>query len=421
MTETPDIARVLAHEKRYRLFADLDAKLVQAELGKVGVSGALSGQVIGLKANIASAGAKWSAGLRHRAEIRAETDANVTKRLRDAGALILPGFNMDAAALGGTTENPDFGRTANPRAQDYCAGGSSGGSAAAVAAGLVDVAIGTDTLGSIRIPASYCGIFGIKPTFGLVGRSGILPLAPSLDTAGLLAAHAADLWPVLKSIAGADAEDPDSRLAPPLWGQDGPMQSAQGLRIGIPEQIANVSCASECLDALNRTAAALGACGAEICQVSMPGWQPARLRQKAFLLTECEGAAVFSDELMQGGVLPRDVEALLGFGRDLPSAKLIAALGEIRAAKAQLDRTFREVDVLLMPTTPQRAFPKGTAAPANQADFTTLANAGGVPALAVPVAIDGEALHASVQLVGPGWSEPRLIGLASELEHHLFG
>jgi aspartyl-tRNA(Asn)/glutamyl-tRNA(Gln) amidotransferase subunit A len=96
---------------------------------------------------------------------------------------------MDAAALGGVTENPTFGRTANPRAPDHSSGGSSGGSAAAVACGLMDAALGTDTLGSIRIPASWCGLFGLKPTFGLIGRSGIVPLSESLDVVGPITAR----------------------------------------------------------------------------------------------------------------------------------------------------------------------------------------------------------------------------------------
>lgn len=416
---SPYISRAFICNKSYGLFAEFEEDVLQAELARPRRPGALSGRIVGVKANISVQGAGWSAGLRHRADIVAQSDANVTHRLRQAGARILPGLNMDAAALGGMTENADFGRTSNPIAPSRSAGGSSGGSAAAVASGLVDLAIGTDTLGSIRIPAAYCGVFGLKPTFGLVGRSGIVPLAPSLDTVGLLTAKAADLWPLLVAIAGPDVGDADTRPAPADWEHDRPDTGIHRLKIGIPDQVAEVSCEPEILEALKRASAVLSDAGSRITFVSMPGWNPARLRQKAFVLTECEGAVVFAEELRQGDVLPRSVERLLSFGRDLGPGRLIAAIEEIRAARAQLDRTFAEVNLLLMPTTPQRAVPAGTGAPDNQADFTALANVCGTPALAVPVPNDP--LPASVQLVGPRWSEPRLIALAACLENVLQG
>ena len=419
MPELPSLEGLRACQARFNVFGSLREGDLESELRRVAPPGPLQGRLVGLKANIAVKGFAWTAGLGHRATRIAECDSTVTRRLRDSGALVLPGLNMDAAALGGATDNPDFGRTANPHVPEHSAGGSSGGSAAAVAAGLVDLAIGTDTLGSVRIPASYCGVFGLKPTYGLVGRSGVVPLAPSLDTIGPIAAQAADLWPLLKVIAGPDPEDPAIRPAPKQWGTATCETAARGVRIGVPSQISAVDCETEVLSALERASAVLANAGADVAHVDMPGWDPAALRQSAFLFTEAEGAIAFSQELETGGVLPPSVEKLLRFGANMGTVKLVSASHEVARVKAQLHRTFASVDVLLTPTTPQRAFHATQRAPVNQADFTALANAAGVPAVAIPVWISGSALPASVQLVGPAWSESVLIGLATLLQEKL--
>ncbi|MFK7836869.1 MAG: amidase [Sulfitobacter sp.] len=409
-----DLEEIRTAEAKYHLFADLDADAVQAELSAPTVAGPLSGRLVGLKANVACREAVWSAGLGHRAALRADADAHVTRQLRAAGARVLPGLNMDAAALGGTTENPHFGATLNPRALECSAGGSSGGSAAAIAAGIVDISIGTDTLGSIRIPASWCGVYGLKPTFGAIGRSGIVPLAESFDCVGPLTARAEDLLVALQAMAGPDPQDQDANTAADGWLECADVANINGVRIGVKTDDP-VDCAPEVAAALNRAVNILRLAGATIVPVSMPGWHPAALRKAAFLLTECEGAAVYAEELADADVLPPMVQSLLSYGRDSGTAKLVAALTEIRAAKAQLARTFSEVDVLITPTTPGRAIRLGDVAPANQADYTALANVAGTPALAVPVSVPNDPLPASVQLMGPAWSEGMLINLAQAL------
>ncbi|MFK7751842.1 MAG: amidase [Sedimentitalea sp.] len=410
-----DFDRVCDGDGKYHLFCDLDPEALQAELAQPANAAPLGGRLIGLKANIACKGAHFSAGLPHRASWRAQTDAHITTQLRNAGARVLPGLNMDAAALGGTTENPHFGATRNPASPQHSAGGSSGGSAAAVAAGLVDVAIGTDTLGSIRIPASWCGVHGLKPGFGALGRSGIVPLAPSLDCVGPITRVAADLLVSLRAMAGEDLVDEDWCAPPKGWLNGDAPRDVATLRIGVRRDD-TVTCEPAVQQAMARATAALADAGATIVPVAMPGWSPAALRKAAFLVTECEGAVVFADALAQDTVLPASVQALMGYGARAGSAKLVAALAEMRKAKAQLMRSFQQIDVLITPTTPQRAIRLGTPAPANQADYTALANVAGVPALAAPVPMVDDALPASVQLMGPAWSERRLIGLACVLE-----
>lgn len=379
-------------------------------------SGLLGGRVVGIKANIATAGAPWSAGLAARRAVVARHDAHVTAALRKAGAGVLPGLNMDAAALGGATDNPDFGRTRNPLASGFSAGGSSGGSAAAIAAGIVDMALGTDTMGSVRIPASYCGVFGLKPSRGLVGRSGVVPLAESFDTVGPLTRQARDLWHILDALVGPDPGDPASRPVPVSWGP--PPQDISGLRVGVPVPFEPVTCEPEILQAVQRTRAALVASGAHVETIEMPGWQPESLRRAAFLRTELEGAQAFAAELY-AGTLPPPVARLLAYGRDADPAKHDAANARMAASREQVSQTLSGIDVLLMPTTPQRAFHTADAPPANQADFTVLANVTGLPALAMPVAVPGER-PASVQFMAAHGQDPLLIALAERLEAPLW-
>jgi aspartyl-tRNA(Asn)/glutamyl-tRNA(Gln) amidotransferase subunit A len=343
----------------------------------------------------------------------------VTALLADAGAALLPGLNMDAAALGGVMENPSFGRTTNPRAPDHSSGGSSGGSAAAVALGLVDAALGTDTLGSIRIPASWCGLFGLKPTFGLIGRSGIVPLSESLDVVGPISARADLLWPLTRCLAGPDPDDTASLTAPQSWADAHPDPDIAGLHIGIPDAISQTPCEEAVRIALNHAAHVLEEAGAHVRPIEMPEWQTEALRKAAFLMLECEGAHAYADELLEVGLLPDYVERYFTYGRNVPPEKLVAAMATIDAAGAAFDQAMAEVDMLLTPTTPQRAILAGTPAPPGQADFTTLANAAGLPALAVPVWLPDDPLPASVQLTGPSWSEPGLIGAGLALEARL--
>ena len=152
-----------------------------------GGDGPLAGMTIGIKSNIAVAGLPWTAGMELHRERIATRDAEVVARLRAAGAIILGSCNMEEAALGAKTDNPWFGATQNPHRLGYTPGGSSGGSAAAVAAGLCDAALGTDTMGSIRKPASYCGIYGFKPAQSAVSQDGLEPCEASLDVIGPLA------------------------------------------------------------------------------------------------------------------------------------------------------------------------------------------------------------------------------------------
>jgi aspartyl-tRNA(Asn)/glutamyl-tRNA(Gln) amidotransferase subunit A len=400
-------ARIAAENPRLAAVCDVDPDAAPG-------AGPLAGLAVGVKANIAVRGLPWTAGVAGWAGRVAVADAGVVARLRRAGAAITATLNMHEGALGTTTDNPAFGRCANPIREEFSPGGSSGGSAAAVAAGLCDVALGTDTMGSVRLPAAACGVAGLKPTRGLVGRSGLAMLSPSLDTIGPLAREVRLLWPVLKAMAGPDPADPMMRTPPAGWAAE-PLAALEGVQLGVPEGI-ETACGRVVRAGLERAMFAAGAAGARIRRVPLRGWEPGAARRGGLLLVEVEGAREMAELLDRPGAISEALRALLDYGRALPATRLAAGLARVAEAAAACERALAEVDALLLPTAPQRAVPHGEPPPATQADFTALASFAGVPALALPVWVGQDPLPASVQLVGPAWSERRLIGWGMALE-----
>jgi len=402
------LAPIVAAAGPLGLFTRFDADAVRRAGVAAPAAGPLAGLIVGVKDNIAVAGSACSAGLGARAGAPAATDAGATARLRAAGARLVPGLAMDEGALGATGENPHFGACRNPRYPDRIAGGSSAGPAALVAAGLADAALGTDTLGSVRIPAAYCGLLGLKPTRGAIGRSGVAPLAPSLDTVGILARAPDVLARVFDVLAGPDDDDPES--LPCRRGAAMPPR-----RIGLPDARLSASCAPEVRRALERAGALLAGQAHRMVPVALAGWRPEALRRAAFLLVEAEGAVSFAAELAIPGTLSPGLRRLLEYGRDVPAARLVAALAEMRAAAAALARALARVDALLLPGVAHVAPRRGVPPPPDQADFTALANVAGTPALVLPVAVPGGGPPASVQLVGRHGAERGLIALAGQI------
>ncbi len=372
----------------------------------------LEGALLGIKDNLAVNGLPWTGGLAGWRNRIAEGDSHVVACLRQAGAIPLAMTNMHEGALGATTDNPHFGRTENPHKAGYTPGGSSGGSGAALAAGLVDIALGTDTMGSVRIPAGYCGVFGLKPTAGLVSRSGLVFLAPSLDTIGPMARNLNDITVMINVMAGPDPTDTESAAPPPGWGQFVKDEdAARTLRIGVPTQIDDVGCDPEVLDALHKVRKTLEASGCIVEHVDIAAWEPGRARRGGLLLSEAEGAFELS-ELLDGddpGAMSDDLRAMLMYGRGLTSTRLVHALARIRQANAALNQAFQELDLVMMPTAPQNAFPHEVEIPSNQADFCCVANFSGRPSLAIPIWKTGAALPSSVQFLGRPFGEMDLI------------
>lgn len=385
MIDWPALDRANA---RLNAFVDFDRAAAPGE-------GPLAGSTLGIKANIAVKGLPWTGGMALRREIVADRDAEVVARLRSAGAAILGTLNMHEAALGATTDNHWFGRTHNPHRIGHTPGGSSGGSGAAVAAGLCDAALGTDTLGSIRIPAAYNGVYGLKPTHGAVTVDGLVFLGRAYDSIGPLARDLDTLEQVWRVI-GSDG------------GNTRPFARAVTLAdlAGVAVQPAVGAAYVKALDAL----------ALPVTPLTLPG-TPTALRLAALAGIARELIADLGDgRTARAALISPELTFVLNALEGLPTDPDLLA-----ATRRVLVDTVGDNGVLVMPTTPQAAFAHGGPAPSSQADFTGLANIAGLPALAIPAGLDHDRLPVGIQLVGPAGSESRLIALARTLEPTLGG
>lgn len=374
---------------RLQFCEDFAASAPVDQAQRIAPGGRLTSQIIGLKSNIRVAGQAWTAGIAARAGHVAQVDAPLVSRLRDAGALILSRLAMDEGALGAATDNPHFGRCENPGFPGHSSGGSSGGSAAAVAAGAVDASVGSDTMGSVRIPAAYCGVFGLKIGSGLHDMEGVFPLAPSLDALGFFAKTP----DILQSVLGVLFEVPASSQRIDGW--------------VAPDRKTLTACHRDIVAFYNETHAVLTDLLGLPTQ--LPEMDFSGLRKDAFLMTEAEAVATVGNE---AGLSPALVK-LIDYGRRIPSTKLTAADDRLASARNSLRETLGNTRVVILPTVAQPAFAHGTPAPAGQADFTAIANIAGLPALSIPK--PGATPPVSVQLIGPCGSEHALIDLATRL------
>ncbi len=365
--------------------------------------GPLDGVVMALKDNIDVVGMPCTAGTAAYAQRMPAHDAPVYQRLRDAGMVLVGKLNMHEAALGATTDNPVYGRCINPLRDGFTPGGSSGGSAAAVADHLCTIAMGTDTMGSVRIPAAYCGVMGMIPTRTRIPMDGIVPLSPTLDVAGPLARSGHDLAQTMACLLGI-------RQAPAVqtdvW---------NGLRVGILPQTDEVDMAPAVHQAWQTTQQRLQAQGAQVQSVLLPDWSPARNRLHALLMSEWEGADYWLNAL--GPELPGlsvGLQKMLHYGARLGPEKRQASQAAIDGLRAQGAALFADIDVLLLPTTPHTSFAHTEAAPASQADWACLANMLGAPALSFPCPTEG--LPVSCQLLAAPGQDERLLSLACALD-----
>ena len=376
-----------------------------------GVIGRLDGIPLALKDNIDMAGWPTRAGLPTR-ERPVEHDAHVVTRLRASGAVLVGKTNMDEGALGAAGDNPHFGATHNPHRHGYSAGGSSGGAAAAVAAGLAVAAVGSDSLGSIRIPASYCGVYALKPTHGEISARGLVPAARRLDAVGLLARSAGDLTVLLQVLAGYDADDARSRrrrvaFALPDW-------EPGNLRAGLLPDLAAVGVQPEVIEVFEAAMARLRHALGDRRTVDFADWDFSRTRRAGLLLMEAEMLGTFAADLADTAhpVSPR-LRQLLGFAGSKSAADYAVADRVLDAATLKMRRLFAQVDVLVLPTTPQGAFALDGPVPDSQADLTSFASLAGCPAVSLPMGTLPNGLPVGLQLVGARGSDLRLLELAS--------
>jgi aspartyl-tRNA(Asn)/glutamyl-tRNA(Gln) amidotransferase subunit A len=377
-----------------------------------GGAGPLSTLTLAVKDNVDVAGMPTTAGLAAFANRIATQDAPCVAGLRARGVTILGKVAMHEGALGATTDTPRLCH--NPLRPGFTPGGSSGGSGAAIAAGFADLAIGTDTMGSVRIPAAYCGVVGLKPTAGLVPRTGVVPLSLALDHVGMLARTPRLAAAGLEAMVAEHPADPASRPAPSGWRAlpEAPATLA-GLRIGLPEPVLAAPMEQAARAAWDQAAQRLRDCGAIVAPVATPGWAPTPTRRAGLLLIEAEAAALHEALIDDPAAATPGFRAALDYGHRLNGVKLARALFALAEARAGILRALDACDAILMPTAPQRAFAHGTPAPHDQADFCAIANIAGLPALALPWPAEG--LPASIQLLGRAHAEASLVAIAEAI------
>jgi aspartyl-tRNA(Asn)/glutamyl-tRNA(Gln) amidotransferase subunit A len=403
----------------------------------------LAGVPITLKDNLVTAGLATTAGSRILAGWIPPYDATVVARLRAAGAVILGKVNCDEFGMGSSTETSAFQLTRNPWDPARVPGGSSGGSAAAVAAGLGTASLGTDTGGSIRQPAAFCGVVGLKPTYGRVSRYGVIAYASSLDQVGPLARTIADAAAVLQVIAGHDPRDATSITDPvPPYAAE-LTAGVAGLRIGRPREYFEGPIEPGVREALDRTADALRDRGAVLVDVSLP--HTALALPAYYLVAPAEAASNLSryDGVRFGARAPDapDLLALYsrtrgaGFGAEVKRRIMLGTYAlrsgyydayykkaqQIRTLiKRDFDAALAEVDALLTPTAPTVAFAFGARATPLEmylGDVFTLAcNLAGLPGLSVPCGLSPEGLPVGAQLLGKPLAEPTLLRIGAVIE-----
>ena len=376
-----------------------------------GPIGRLDGIPVAIKDNFDVAGYPTRAGLPTRAGHVARDDAHAVARLRAAGAVLLGKTNLDEGALGAATRNPHFGTTRNPFDLNRVAGGSSGGSAAAVAAGMAPVAIGSDTLGSVRIPASYCGVFALKPTHGEISARGLVPAARRLDAVGILGRSVGDLVVMLQVLAGYDADDPRSRrrrvaLQPPDWNPD-------QLRCGLLPDLASIGVEAPVIEVFEQALGKLRHALHECTPLDFSDWPFQKMRRAGLLLMEAEMRNTFAEDLADGAhPVSAEFRALLDYASQKSAADYAQADRVLDFAVLKARRVFSRVDVLVLPTTPQGAFPIDAPAPASQADLTAFASLSACPAVSIPMGTLPDGMPIGMQFVGAPGSDLRLLELA---------
>jgi Asp-tRNA(Asn)/Glu-tRNA(Gln) amidotransferase A subunit family amidase len=379
-------------------------------------AGPLWGSSFAVKDNIDVAGFVTHAGLRAWGGPPAERDAPVVARLAAAGLACLGKANMHPMALGATNRNPDFGDVAHPRAAGRTPGGSSGGSAALVAAGLCGLALGTDTMGSVRIPAAYCGVVGFKPSHGLLPLAGVLPLCRLLDHVGVLARRVEDV------AAALDAMWP----APDRRGTTAPLEllpAAAPRRVALLRDPRAAGADEPVARAFEHALETLRArTGWAFTPVDLHGHDAAATRRAGLLLCEAELHALLGPLLETAPqALPADLLSMMRYIAGRSAIDLGRALAQAGRAGEQLDRLTDGFDALLLPTVPQQAFAMEGPVPPNQADFTVLANMNGAPALSLPVPVAADMLPVGLQLVGQRGHDAGLLALAAQAEAALGG
>lgn len=416
------------------------ANLIQEKI-KNGNAGKLAGAVIAIKDVLSIKNINLTCASKILGDFIPLYTATAVQKLIDEDAIIIGKTNCDEFAMGSSNENSAFGSVLNPLNTEFVPGGSSGGSAAAVAAGLCDVSLGTDTGGSIRQPAAFCGIYGLKPTYSSVSRYGLTAFASSFDSIGPFATNLQDLFDVFNIIKGDDHKDSTSTSITPVNTELDPKK----IKIGIPEDIISNGIQSEIRESFENFAVILEKSGVEIVKISLPNFKYAIAAY--YVLTTAEASSNLSRfDGARYGFRSKDVDNLNemyvksrseGFGAEvkrrimLGTYVLSAGYYDAYYTKAQKIRRliqqdfincFKEVDFILTPTTPTTAFKIGEKIE-NPVEmylsdiFTTPQNLAGLPALSFPYRTDHNKLPIGLQLTSNHFEESKINSFLNSLNN----
>ena len=396
------------------------ARQAESEIQHGQYKGPLHGIPLAFKDLYETRGIRTTAGSTFFAEYIPEADAAVVQRLKEAGTVMLGKLNMHEIALGVTNENPHYGDCCNPWDLKRISGGSSGGNAAALAAGLCMGALGSDTGGSIRIPAALCGVVGLKPTYGRVSLRGVIPLSWNLDHAGPMGRSVRDVAILLQAIAGYDPED--------AWSVDRPEEdylidqtrkiSDWRIALAVDDYFSDPAIVNEeVLQAVQHAAVVFESLGAQVEHVAFPNAREAAMANG--LMTPADAAAFHHQRLSENPQgFGRDVLKRLQTGAAYTSTEYSLARRMQTILRCKYNEFFEEFDVLLTPTTPIIAPIRGSADAVERAKlltrFTAPFNLTGLPALSVLCGWSSEKMPIGLQIIGTPWAEAKVL-LVGEL------
>ena len=450
MSINSDIERVLANAEKLNpqlnTFLSIEREHALARAAQLdAVPGSkLKGLAIAVKDNICTKGMRTSCGSHILHNYRAQYDATAIKRLNDAGAIIVGKTNMDEFAMGSSNENSAFGPVKNPWDVTRVPGGSSGGSAVAVASGIVRAALGSETGGSVRQPASLCGIVGFKPTYGRISRYGLVAFASSLDNIGIFGQTSHDVAEILNIIAGRDHLDSTSADVPVPDYSAKIADGIEGKTIGVPRELLGAGIEDDVKGKINAAIENFRSLGTKIVDVELPHakygiavYYIIATAEASSNLARFDGVrygfrAEDADELRKMYFMTREE----GFGAEVKRRIMLgtyvlssgyydayyAKAQKVRAlVKRDYQQAFEKCDAILTPTSPSVAFKIGERSDDPLAMYlsdiyTVSANLAGVPAISVPCGLSSEGLPIGVQLVGDFWSEEVLLNLAHTYE-----
>ena len=362
----------------------------------------IDGELITVKPNIKVTNFPYTGGIKHFESSVSKDDDPIINRIRENGGIIVGSTNMDEAAFGGGTSTGFYGRCINPNNKSLSVGGSSGGSAAAIASGLVKFSIGTDTMGSIRIPASYCGIVGFKPSSSMTNNKDLILLSDTYDTIGF---HSNNIFNI---------NDLYKIINPSIYNSE--YKPINKIKCLVPNQIFNNDINKDVIEGFKEALLKIGKNEINIEYNDMNFWEPNFHRKLLLKIVENEGAKNLKELLEnKASYISEDLRKNLLFGKSIDNKKIKYIKLELQKLKSLTQKIFQDFDLILMPTTPQNSFQITVNTPSNQANLTSLANIADLPSLSLPYCCSKGNTH-SIQIIASNQNDSFLLKTSSFFE-----